>query len=205
MADEKLDDLLLQLDDERDEAMLEWGAIFGNAHPVEIEIGIGKGRFLLDAAERNQTINYLGIERAAKYLRIAHTRGVRRQLQNIRFARVEAREFIEFFVPRESVLAYHIYFPDPWPKKRHHKRRLFNAEFLAEIERTLLVGGLLWLATDHQEYFQVMEEVLATSSCLVETEADWPEVKTNYEDKYVAEGKIINRIAVKKEHTDSIV
>jgi tRNA (guanine-N7-)-methyltransferase len=199
MEKEILDDLLLHLDEEREESMLDWKAIFGNPDPVEIEIGIGKGRFLLDAAQRNPTINYLGIERAAKYLRIAHARGLRHQLQNVRFARVEAREFVEFFVPQESVLAYHIYFPDPWPKKRHHKRRLFNAEFMVEVERTLQVGGLLWLTTDHDDYFQVMEEVLKTSSCLVEAAVEWPQVKTNYEDKYVAAGKVINRKAVKKE------
>ena len=104
-----------------------------------------------------------------------------------------SREFVEFFVPEKSVNAYHIYFPDPWPKKRHHKRRLFNREFLSEVERTLVPGGRLWLATDFGEYFDVMVEVLAQSHSMREVEAEWVGAKTNYEEKYLAVGKPIYR------------
>ena len=143
-------------------------------------------------------MNFVGIEWAAKYVRIARQRAVRRNLGNVRFAHVDAREFVEFFVAAASVRAYHIYFPDPWPKKRHHKRRLFNEEFLREVERTLCVGGQLWLATDYADYFDVMLAALATSSCLVEADVEWLGARTNYEDKFLAQGKPIYRRVVEK-------
>jgi tRNA (guanine-N7-)-methyltransferase len=187
-------EFLLQLADAGDaDPMLRWVEVFSNEHPVEIEIGIGKGRFILDAARRREDVNYVGVEWAMKYLRMAHARCVRRELSNLRFVRADAREFVEFFVPERSVNAYHIYFPDPWPKKRHHKRRLFNREFLNEVERTLIPGGLLWLATDFAEYFEVMEDVLRESDRLREIDRVWDGAKTNYEEKYLAVGKPIYR------------
>lgn len=191
--------LLLELEEiDRKDPMLDWERVFGNGHPVEMEIGIGKGRFLIDAAQRLPQVNFVGVEWAAKYLRIAHERSCKRHLANIRLVRADAREFIEFFVPRESLQAVHIYFPDPWPKKRHHKRRLFNAAFLREIERILQPGGWLWLATDYAEYFEVMLQTLAVSNRLVPIQGEWPAVRTNYEDKYVSLGKEIFRRVLEK-------
>jgi tRNA (guanine-N7-)-methyltransferase len=178
--------------------VLAWKRVFGNDHPVEIEIGIGKGRFLIDAAQRLPQVNFVGIEWAAKYLRIAHERSAKRHLHNVRLVRAEAREFVEFFVPASSVQAYHIYFPDPWPKKKHHKRRLFNEEFCREVERTLLPRGRLWLATDCQGYFEAMQEVLKTSTCLYPVEAEKRGTRTNYEEKFQAQGKPIYRQVVEK-------
>ena len=178
--------------------VLDWQQVFANANPVEVELGIGKGRFAIDAAARNPQLNYVGVERAAKYLRLAESRTLRRGLENIRFARVDAHEFVEFFVASESLRAVHLYFPDPWPKKRHHKRRLFREDFLREVERTLEPGGLLWLATDHAEYFETMEFLLAESTRLSAVERDWQGVKTNYEEKYVSAGKSIHRRILQK-------
>ncbi len=177
---------------------LNWREVFGNDQPVEVEIGIGKGRFIMDAARRQPAVNFVGVEWAVKYARIAQQRAGRRNLGNVRFAHVDAREFVEFFVASASVQAYHMYFPDPWPKKRHHKRRLFNEEFLREVERTLCVGGQLWLATDCADYFAIMLAALATSSCLLEADVEWLGVRTNYEDKFLAEGRPIYRRVVKK-------
>lgn len=187
-------DLLLQLADVGDaDPMLRWSEVFGCEKQVEIEIGIGKGRFLIDAALRREDVHYVGVEWAMKYVRMAHARCVRRGLLNVRFVRADAREFVEFFVPARSVSAYHIYFPDPWPKKRHHKRRLFDLAFLSEVERTLVQGGRLWLATDFGEYFDVMADLLSQSHAMRDVEADWEGAKTNYEEKYLAEGKPIYR------------
>ena len=192
-------DLLLVLEQTDDgDPIFNWEEIFGNAHPVEIEIGIGKGRFLIEAAQNHLQVNYIGIERAAKYLRLAQARSLRRDLKNIRLVRADAQDFIEFFVPVESVSAIHLYFPDPWPKKRHHKRRLFNKSFLTEVERVLVNRGRLWIATDHQDYFAVMLEVLEDSSCLREIDLEWPTLKTNYEDKYIGQGKVIHRRILEK-------
>ena len=187
-------ELLLQLADIDDaDPVIRWAEIFSVDRPIEIEIGIGKGRFLIDAAERRSETNFVGIEWAMKYLRLAHNRSVRKGLDNIRFVRADAREFVEFFVPSASVQAYHIYFPDPWPKKRHHKRRLFNEGFLREVERTLMPGGQLWLATDFADYYEVMLDVLDLSERMREVEVDWQGARTNYEEKYLAAGKPIYR------------
>ncbi len=172
---------------------LSWNKVFANDQPVEIEIGIGKGRFLIDAVQRHPEINFIGVERAAKYLRVAHDRMLQKDVSNIRFIRADAREFIEFFVPSESICAYHVYFPDPWPKKKHHKRRLINEVFLAEIERTLVSAGKLWIATDHSEYYEEILAVLAKSRCLRETEEIWEGRRTNYEEKFIEQGKPIHR------------
>jgi len=199
METKELNSLLLELDDASDQdPVLNWEEVFGNDHPVEIEIGIGKGRFLIDAAQRLPQVNFVGVEWALKYLRIAHARSLKRRLQNIRLVRGDAREFIEFFVPSESVQAIHVYFPDPWPKKRHHKRRLVNEAFLQEVERLLEPGGRLWLTTDCAEYFEAVLELLSRSSCLVAVEAEWQGARTNYEEKYMAQGKMIFRRVLEK-------
>ncbi len=196
MATEDL--MLASVGEEGEDPVLAWLDVFGNDNPVEVELGIGKGRFVIDAAQRHPDRNYIGIERASKYLRLAHDRSLKRNLRNIRFARIDAQEFIEFFVAAESLRAIHLYFPDPWPKKRHHKRRLFQHEFLREVERTLEPGGHLWLATDHGGYFEMMREVLDGSNRLAAVELEWEGVQTNYEQKYVSEGKSIHRRILRK-------
>lgn len=194
---EDLPNLLLVLEEPAEQdPVLDWEGVFGNRQPVEIEIGIGKGRYLIAAAQAQPQTNFIGIEWASKYLRIALDRSQKRRLFNLRLVRADAREFVEFFVPAASVRAFHLYFPDPWPKKRHHKRRLFNASFLGEVARTLEPGGRLWLATDHEDYFAAMQEVLAADLRFREVEADWGEVKTNYEEKYLRVGKPIYRRVV---------
>jgi tRNA (guanine-N7-)-methyltransferase len=129
---------------------------------------------------------------------VALERCDKRGLENVRFIRADAREFVEFFLPANSVQAFHLYFPDPWPKKRHHKRRLFDDAFLREVTRTLRVGGVLRLATDHDDYFETMVEVLDRAPGLAEVEIVWDGVRTNYEDKFLAKGKQINRRVMEK-------
>ena len=186
------------------EEAVRWDRLFDNARPVEVEIGCGKGRFLINSAMTYPGINYIGIERALRYFRIMKERVVRRELDNVRLLRDDAEYFVERFIPDGSVSAYHIYFPDPWPKKRHRKRRLFNNRFLAEIERTLAVGGTLDFATDYDEYYEEILALLEASDrlCLLE---EIPErVRelgrdlTNFETKYAAEGRAIHRGAYVK-------
>lgn len=181
------------------EDQVRWNRFFDGSGPVEIEIGCGKGRFIINSAVAYPEINYIGIERALRYFRIMKERVVRRELTNVRLLRDDAVYFVERFIPDGAVSAYHVYFPDPWPKKRHRKRRLFNPGFIEEIVRTLAAGGTLDFATDYVEYY---EEILALfeASEGLDTLVEIPErVKelgrdlTNFETKYTAEGRAIHR------------
>jgi tRNA (guanine-N7-)-methyltransferase len=150
----------LRLDPDRTLQGIDWEEIFGSPGPVEVEIGIGKGRFLLAAAQARPEIRILGVEWANKYLRIAETRAGKRGLDNVRFLRVDARELLMSAIPSDSVQAYYVFYPDPWPKKRHHKRRFFQPSTVDHLARTLIPDGLLHAATDHPDYWSVMEPLL---------------------------------------------
>ena len=115
----------LRLDPERILEALDWGEVFGDPGPVEVEVGIGKGRFMLASAEAHPDVLHLGVEWANKYLRIAEARAHKRGLTNVRFARVDARELVERSVPTASVGTYYVFYPDPWPKPpgTHTRRR----------------------------------------------------------------------------------
>lgn len=129
--------------------------------PIEIEIGIGKGRFMLAAAGARPDVMHLGVEWSNQYLRIAESRALRHGLKNVRFVRVDAREFVERSLPDGSVTAYYVFYPDPWPKKRHHKRRFLQPATAVHLARTLVPGGTLHVSTDHAEYWEAIEPVFA--------------------------------------------
>ncbi len=177
---------------------LDFRVLFGNAFPVEVEIGIGKGRFLLAQAEMRPEVNFLGIEWSLKYLRVARDRAERRGLANVRFYRADARHVLADLLPDASVSRVHVYCPDPWPKKRHRKRRLFTASTAAHLGRALAAGGYLDVSTDVLEYFEEIRAVIPPNAGLVET-ADplFPtgstEGRTSYEVKYLALGRAIHR------------
>jgi tRNA (guanine-N7-)-methyltransferase len=129
--------------------------------PFEIEIGSGKGTFLVQQAEVNPGVNYLGIEWAGEFYRHAVDRCERRGLQNVRLLYADAVEFLRFRVPDGVVRTIHLYFSDPWPKNRHHKNRVVQDKFLADAARVLPEGGLLRIVTDHEDYWAWMEEYFA--------------------------------------------
>ena len=127
---------------------------------LHVEIGSGKGTFLLNQARAHPDINYLGIEWANKFYRYSVDRMRRWQVDNVRILRADAREVIGGYLSDASVAAFHIYFPDPWPKKRHHKRRFFTPANIQQIIRCLTNDGELRIATDHADYFQIICELL---------------------------------------------
>jgi tRNA (guanine-N7-)-methyltransferase len=190
----------LRLNVESGQAPLDRRAIFGTDGPVEIEVGTGKGRFLLGAAELRPDVSHLGIEWANKYLRIAESRALRRGLTNVRFVRFDARELLPG-IPATSIAAYYVFYPDPWPKARHHKRRFIQTETANELARTLCPGGLLHVATDHEEYWQAIVAVLdvhpefARLATFGGPAFPLPvdEPLTNFEIKYGREGRTRNR------------
>ncbi|MFQ5877791.1 MAG: tRNA (guanosine(46)-N7)-methyltransferase TrmB, partial [Acidobacteriota bacterium] len=130
--------------------------MFGRAAPVEIEVGIGKGRFLLWQARIRPEVNFLGLEWSRKHLRIAKQRAERQGLTNLRLYRADARHVLADLVPDASVRRLHVYCPDPWPKKRHHKRRFFSPRTAPHLERVLEPGGHLHLSTDVGPYFALI-------------------------------------------------
>lgn len=189
---------------------IDFAQVFGRCAPVHIEIGAGKGAFLVYQAQAQPEVNFLGIEWASKYYRYTVDRLGRRGLTNVRMLRADAATFLREHVAAESVDCFHIYFPDPWPKKRHHKRRLMQNANLEVILDRLKPGGEIRLATDHEEYFQQMQDVTnAYRTRLEPIEFERPAgaregeiTGTNYERKYVKEGRPIYRAAYRKRAAD---
>ena len=184
---------------------LDFGALFGNANPVEMEIGTGKGTFLTDQAKARPEVNFLGIEWANWFYRYAADRLRRNGCTNTRMVRAEASYFFREFVPDGSLSVLHVYFPDPWPKKRHHKRRLLQPPFLKTVERVLAPGARLQVVTDHQGYFEETIEPAVRGSNLTVIDYNRPGsagegefVGTNFERKYRREGRPFYAIAAVK-------
>jgi tRNA (guanine-N7-)-methyltransferase len=179
---------------------LGWSDVFGNHHPTEIEVGFGKGLFLLENALARQETNFVGIEISRKYQLFTATRMAKRNLANVRLAKADARSFLSEHVGAGSVAAIHAYFPDPWWKKRHLKRRLFTPEFVQQCERVLCPGSSLFVATDVQEYFEVICNLVQSSTMLCPTTDD-PRPKaddqggTNFERKFRLQDRPIFRCA----------
>jgi len=174
---------------------LDWRQVFGNRQPVEVDVGCGKGSFLLWVAQTRPQHNFLGIERLLLRLRKVDKKARRRGLTNVRLIRLEASYLISKLIPPASVTAYHIYFPDPWPKRRHHDRRLINPAFALELQRTLLPAGCLHVATDHEEYFRQMEAVMAGNPAFAREQPESlpVEAQTDFEREFLAAGKPVHR------------
>jgi tRNA (guanine-N7-)-methyltransferase len=177
--------------------VIDWPVLFGNTHPVELEVGFGKGLFLLTSAVAQPDVNFVGVEIVRKYQLFTATRMAKRGLRNVRLACADARLFLRDHVAARSLRAVHVYFPDPWWKKRHHKRRVFTPEFAVQCERVLGSGGRLYLATDVEEYFGLMREALRPLSGLGELPIDEPGEdavwRTNFERKAQERGEMVFR------------
>ena len=162
--------------------------LFAEQQPLQIDVGCGKGMFVCGAAEAVPQQNWLGIEVSRKYAQFSAARLARRSLTNAYALHGDAERFFAERLADASVAGVHVYFPDPWWKKRHHRRRIMNERFVREIERVLVVGGRLHFWTDVEEYFQLGQETLAVSTQLtgpLEVELDSPlsalEYRTNFE------------------------
>jgi len=173
---------------------------FDSPGPFELEIGCGKGGFLLHRARSRPDVRLLGIEWANKYFRYCADRMARWGLTNVRVMRTDARHFVIHHLPLACVSVLHVYHPDPWPKKRHHKRRLFQPEFVEAGVRVLAPGGIWRVQSDHEEYFGIIRNLLDARPELVPIpfedrggEEDWQ--GTNFEIKYAREGRSIHKLA----------
>ncbi|MEM6885382.1 MAG: tRNA (guanosine(46)-N7)-methyltransferase TrmB [Verrucomicrobiota bacterium] len=133
--------------------------IFGNDHPVELELGSGDGGFILGRAKQYPERNFLAVERLLGRSRKIANRIMREGYDNLKVLRLESSYVVERLCPKHSLDLIHIMFPDPWPKKRHHKRRLIQPQFLTMMRQALIPGGTVRFSTDHSEYFEWATEI----------------------------------------------
>jgi tRNA (guanine-N7-)-methyltransferase len=181
-------------------AVIDVAALFGNDRPVELEIGSGKGLFLANAAQSLAGHNFFGVELSRKYARLAAERLAKLGLSNAKVWAGDARDVLARRLPDHSLRAIHVYFPDPWWKKRHKKRRVFTEALVAHIARTLQPRGELHVASDVEEYFAIIQELIAASHRFRAEPLPVPKVPehdldylTNFERKYRLEGRPIFR------------
>jgi tRNA (guanine-N7-)-methyltransferase len=180
---------------------VDFAALFGRTAPVEMEIGVGKGRFLLNAAAANRDLDFFGVEIEPEYAEIARVRAAGAGLTNVRFERLDGKAFVLRRLASGCLAALHVYFPDPWPKKRHHKRRLVDAVWASAAARALAPGALLRVASDHAEYFAVMDDVLSREPLLAKLtpgEAGEWSTGTNYELKFLKTGRPIRKAVFRR-------
>lgn len=166
------------------------GKLFIKEQPVEVELGAGDGSFIATYAQLHPEHNFFGVERLLGRLRKIDKKGKRAGLQNLRAVRVEASYFLEYLLPRQSIVALHVYFPDPWPKRKHRKNRLINERFTELVRIVLKPGGVVYLRTDDADYFAQMTRVFDANAAY--QKADIPDdlkaVVTDFERGFNAQG-----------------
>lgn len=186
--------------------------LFANpSHALEIEIGSGKGTFLVQQAACQPETNFLGIEWTAEFWRFAADRVRRRELSNVRLLHTDATELFRFWLPDEIARVVHLYFSDPWPKTRHHKRRVIQDETLRHFHRVLAPGGELRIVTDHVDLWKWDQEHVARHDQFFEIRPFAPPasagsgevVGTNFERKFAREGRPFMAMTLaKRERSD---
>jgi len=175
-------------------------------HPFELEIGSGKGTFLVQQAGQHPQTNYLGIEYAREFFVYAADRMRRHALENVRMLHADASEFVRFRLPQGIVSVIHLYFSDPWPKSRHHKRRVVQDATMEAFARVLVPNGDLHLVTDHPDLFAWYEDHAERHTAIFErlpfnspvSAGDGEVVGTNFERKYRREGRPFHAMTLRK-------
>ena len=159
------------------------GQWFPDPRPLDIDLGCGKGRFLLAQAAAHPERNFLGIERQLRRVRKIDRKLVRGELRNVRLLRVEGDYAMRHLIPEASVNTCYIFFPDPWPKARQQMHRIFNPEFITALYRTLEPGGCVHFATDHLSYFYEVLDLLLPDKRFQEIEPYIPDAdhRTDFE------------------------
>jgi tRNA (guanine-N7-)-methyltransferase len=174
--------------------------IFPRQAPLEVDLGAGEGAFLLETARRHPERNFLATERMQGRVRSVCLKAERAGLTNVRILHLESAYVIKHLLPIESLSAAHILFPDPWPKRQHHPRRLFQEAFLRDLHTALIPGGEVRLKTDDLPYFHWMEKIIARVPEFerLEWAAEPGEALTGFESHFVAKGLPIHRARLRK-------
>ncbi|MFQ5450245.1 MAG: tRNA (guanosine(46)-N7)-methyltransferase TrmB [Nitrospinaceae bacterium] len=183
-----------------------WPQLFENENPLHLEIGFGNGKFLIEMAIREPGDNFVGMDFYHKGIRKVISRINKLQIKNIRIAYGDAREKVPLIFEDEELKRVYINFPDPWPKKRHYKRRLIKPPFVETLSRKLVRGGEVHIATDSQPYAREILDFLEAqpglrnkigTGALMENRADFP--RTKYENNFINAGEKIYYLEFKKE------
>lgn len=179
--------------------------LFPRPQPLEVELGCGDASFLVEYAKRHPAKNFIGVERLLGRLQKLDRKGRRAGLNNVRGVRIESAYFLRYLLPPYSTTALHIYFPDPWPKKKHRRHRLINEQFPSLARTALTPGGHVFLRTDDPDYFAQMNEVFGAAKefTKVKTPPTLAEITTDFERDFNAQGIHTLRAAyqVKQEPT----
>jgi tRNA (guanine-N7-)-methyltransferase len=170
--------------------------IFGRVAPLQIDLGCGDGAFLCALASENPQRNFLGVEKLAG--RVAKTCRKSAHLTNVRVLNIESVYAVRYLLPEASVETFYLLFPDPWPKRRHHRRRLVTSDFLAAVHRALEPNGILRIATDDLDYFQQIKRVVRDPSFELLVDDDWALPMTKFERRFRATGVPIYRFSLRK-------
>jgi tRNA (guanine-N7-)-methyltransferase len=169
---------------------LDLAKIFPAPWPLEVELGCGDSSFLVEYARRHPDRNFIGVERLLGRLRKLDRKGRRATLSNLRGVQIESSYFLKYLLPPHSASGVHIYFPDPWPKKRHRKNRLVNESFPQLAAAALAPKGVVYLRTDDADYFAQMTGVFGARREFqrIETPSELAELLTDFEREFHARG-----------------
>jgi tRNA (guanine-N7-)-methyltransferase len=180
-------------------ASLDLRAVYGRDGPIEVDLGCGDGAFLVRIATDNPDKDFLGIERLPGRVRTACRKIERAGLTNVRILRSEISYTVERLLPPISIAAFHLMFPDPWPKRRHARRRLVNERFLGSLHRVLRVNGTIHIATDEAEYFRQITRMVSRSPEFGEI-TDPPPAPgiSKFEKHFLEREVVIHRLALRK-------
>ncbi len=177
-----------------------WQELFVNNRSVELDVGCGDGRFLIQVAQKYPDKNFLGIERLLGRVRKIDRTANLKSMSNVKVLRLESSYAVKYLVPARSVSVIHFYFPDPFPKKKQFKRRVFTDTFCGSLSDALISQGLLRIRTDHAGYFEVITETLSRHSGFKAVDLPDPDLdlQTDFERFFIAEGRQVYRACYHK-------
>jgi tRNA (guanine-N7-)-methyltransferase len=172
-------------------------AIFGRVAPLHVDLGCGDGSFLCELARRHPDVNFLGTEKLVG--RVTQVCRKAASLENVRVLNVESSYAIRYLLPEASVETFYLLFPDPWPKRRHHRRRIVTHDFLSSVHRALQADGVLRIATDQHDYFEQIDRTAKNQSGFGAIDFDSVErPTTKFERRFHQAGAPIYRLTLRK-------
>ena len=175
---------------------LDFEQMFERNAPVHVDLGCGEGSFLYAMAQRLPDKNFLGIERLAGRVRSAARKTA--DLDNVRVLHMESAYAVRYMLPAGSVETFYLLFPDPWPKRRHHRRRVVTADFLNALDAALAKDGVIYIATDHADYFRSIKQIASSVGAFVTADVDADMPSSKFATVFQQQGAPIHRLALRK-------